>query len=131
MGDKDFTKYNLSCHRQGEQRHTNNTGEIHRTTTELIGKKEGRIIEAQELDLTGGMWLFTELLHVLGNSGEGKRSVCRNSVTAMGSESATDHPCTCIVRLRGRHTERARVGTDWPISGWRLSLTLRWSGRGA
>lgn len=59
MGDKDFTKYNLSCHRQGEQRHTNNTGEIHCTTAEL-GRKEGRIIEARGLDLTGGMCFFSE-----------------------------------------------------------------------
>lgn len=48
-----------------------------------------------------------------------------------GGGSGWDHPCTCIVRLRGRHTERARVGTDWPISGRRRSLALRWSGRRA
>lgn len=75
--------------------------------------------------------LLHSVVQVLGNSREGERLACRSSVTAMGSERGSDHPCTCIVRLRGRHTERARVGTDWPISGWRLSLVLRWSGRRA
>lgn len=51
--------------------------------------------------------------------------ICRDSVAAMGRESAVDKPCTCIVRLRGRHSERARVGTDRPISGGRQSLVLR------
>lgn len=79
------------------------------------------------------MWFSSKWLRLwlLQNSRERIMLICRDSVTSMRRESAMGKPCTCIVRLRGRHTERARVGTDWPISGGRQSLVLRWSGRGA
>lgn len=60
MEDKDLSKDNFPCHRQKEQGHTNDTGERHCTTAELMGRNEGHIIQAQGLDLTGGMWFFTE-----------------------------------------------------------------------
>lgn len=71
------------------------------------------------------------MVEALGATGGKDNAVCSDSATVMWEGRVMDKPCTCIVHLRGRKTERASVGTDWPISGRRQSLVLRWSGRGA
>lgn len=77
------------------------------------------------------------MAEALGVKVTGRRGKCWLAVklaTAVwrgGGWVVVDKPCTCILHLRGRKTERASVATDWPISGGRQSLVLRWGGRGA
>lgn len=81
---------------------------------ELAGRNEGHLFRSGDVNghRTCGSPVSGGRSGCYSNSRERIMLACRDSVTALRRESAVDKPCTCIVRLRGRHTERARVGTD-------------------